>query len=260
MYPTVEILQKSIPSYWLCSLLGIVICILFSLPRKKSFRMLEQVDITNSAALMCVGMIIGARILYLLTILPILIRKLSFLMENPKIAYEVLSNGMVAYGGIIGALITLYIYTGHYKLDKKAFFDFYAPIIPLFHSFGRIGCFLTGCCYGVENHWFGIAFHSSAIAPNDIRLFPVQLLCSGLNLILFAIVLKFEKNNHLEGKAIYFYLLLYSIGRFLIEFLRGDALRGIHYGLSTSQWISVIIFILAFYLLRKRSTRFKASH
>lgn len=260
MYPTVEILQKSIPSYWLCSLLGIVICILFSLPRKKSFRMLEQVDITNSAALMCVGMIIGARIIYLLTILPILIRKLSFLMENPKIAYDVLSNGKVAYGGIIGALITLYIYTGHYKLDKKAFFDFYAPIIPLFHSFGRIGCFLTGCCYGIENHWFGIAFHCSAIAPNNIRLFPVQLLCSLLNIALFTLVLTYEKRNHLEGKAVYFYLLLYSIGRFLVEFLRGDTLRGILFGLSTSQWISVIVFIASLYILMKKFHSLTTSH
>lgn len=253
MYPTVELLQKSIPSYWLCSLLGIVICILFSLMRKKNFRVLEQVDITNSAALMCVGMIIGARILYLVTISPILIRNRAFLIDNPKIAYEVLSNGMVAYGGIIGALLALFVYTGYYKLDRKAFFDFYAPIIPLFHSFGRIGCFMTGCCYGIECHRFGIAFHNSAIAPNDVSLFPVQLLCSLLNIALFALVLVYEKRNHLEGKAVYFYLLLYSIGRFSVEFLRGDTLRGILFGLSTSQWISAMIFTAVLYHLLKKA-------
>ena len=253
MYPTVEILQKSIPSYWLCSLLGILICILVSLPRKKSFLRLESVDISNSAALMCVGMIIGARVLYLITISPILIRNLSFLIDNPNVAYEVVSNGMVAYGGIVGALLTLYIYTGYYKLDKNAFFDFYAPMIPLFHSFGRIGCFLTGCCYGIESHRFGVAFHSSTIAPNDIDLFPVQLLCSVLNIVLFVLVFRYEKRHHLEGKAVFFYLLLYSIGRFLVEFLRGDTLRGVYFGLSTSQWISFIVFIASLYLLRKKA-------
>ncbi len=241
MSPSIELFNKTIPSYWLCSLLGIVICIIVSLFRRKSFSDLEQVDLTNSAALVCVGAIIGARLLYLVTISPILIKNIHVLLSDKSLAYEVLSNGMVFYGGLFGALLSLYIYVRHYRLDVNAFFDFYAPLFPLFHVFGRIGCFMTGCCYGIECQRFGIAYTISAIAPNGVELFPVQLLESSLNIAIFFVVLFFEKKHHLQGKAIWVYLMVYSIARFFIEFLRGDELRGIILGLSTSQWISILV-------------------
>ena len=242
MYPSVIVLGKTIPSYWLCSLLGIFFCSILLLVRHKYFKELEQVDITNIAALACVGMIIGGRVLYLITITPFIIGNYSSILSNKQLLFEVLSNGIVFYGGLIGALVTIYIYTNKYKLDKKAMFDYFAPAIPLFHAFGRIGCFLTGCCYGVESHNCGIAFTHSEIAPNGVPLFPVQLLGSALEFILFVLVIIYERRHHKEGKAIFFYLLVYSVGRFFVEFLRGDAARGIVLGVSTSQWVSMIIF------------------
>lgn len=251
MYPTIVLFNKSIPSYWLCSLLGIIVCIIVSIRRRKKFEILEQVDITNSAALICVGSIIGARLLYLITISPILIENIHVLLTNKSIAYEVLSNGMVFYGGLFGAILTLFIYVRHYNLNTKAFFDFYAPVFPLFHSFGRIGCFLTGCCYGIESSDFGIEYHKSLIAPNGVELFPIQLVCSVLNIALFFIVLSYEKKHHLQGNAIWVYLTIYSIGRFFVEFLRGDVLRGVILGLSTSQWISIIVLLAALFWTKK---------
>lgn len=250
MYPVISLFNKSIPSYWLCSLLGIIVCIIVSLRRKKYFKDLEQVDITNSAALVCIGAIIGARLLYLVTISPILIKNIDVLLSNKSLAYEVLSNGMVFYGGLFGALFTLYAYVRHYNLDSKAFFDFYAPLFPLFHSFGRIGCFLTGCCYGIESHRFGMEYHNSIIAPNDIELLPIQLLCSALNIVLFFGVLIYEKRHHIQGKGIWVYLVVYSVGRFFVEFLRGDELRGIILGLSTSQWISIMLLLVVLFRIK----------
>ena len=253
MYPTIELFQKSIPSYWLCSVLGILICLIFALSRCKKFAPLGQVDVTNGGALAIIGAIIGARVLYVITISPILIRNIDVLMSDWSLTYQVLSNGLVFYGGLFGALLALYLYGRHYRLDMKAYFDFFAPIFPLFHIFGRIGCFLTGCCYGVECPGFGVKYHVSEIAPNGVELFPVQLLGSALNLVLFIVVLSYEKRHHLQGKALDVYLLSYSVLRFLLEFLRGDALRGIILGLSTSQWISIAVFLVILIRRRRRA-------
>lgn len=252
MYPALELFGKTIPSYWLCSLAGISVCGIVALIRHKSFEELQEVDITNSAALLFIGVLIGSRFLYLITIVPILIRHWQILIHNASIAYEVLSNGMVFYGGMLGALCVLYIYTGKYRLDRKAFFDFYAPLFPLFHCFGRIGCFLNGCCHGVVSERFGIAFHNSTSAVNGVPFFPVQLVGSAGNLLLFFLVLFFEKKHHRQGLAMRFYVVLYAIGRFVLEFLRGDDIRGILFGLSTSQWISIVL--LAALVLRAVTT------
>ena len=253
MYPTVLLFGKDIPSYWLCSLLGILICSIAAKQRHKKFTEFQSVDLTNSAALMGIGALIGSRILYLITILPILIPNYRVLLNDLSLAYEVLSNGMVFYGGLIGALLSLHIYTKHYHLDQCIVFDFFAPLVPLFHSFGRLGCFFTGCCYGKEDHVLGLIFSKSQIAPNDIPLFPIQLLSSFLDFILFLAVLYYESRHHKEGTALPFYLLVYSMGRFILEFFRGDELRGIFCGFSTSQWISIFIFITVMHWARKKA-------
>lgn len=242
MYPSVIILGKTIPSYWLCALLGIFFCSILLLIRHKDFKELEQVDITNTAALSGIGMIIGGRVLFVITIIPFIVKNFKAILADRDVLLQILSNGIVFYGGLIGALAAMYMYTSRYKLDKKLMFDYFAPAIPLFHAFGRIGCFLTGCCYGIECDHLGIAFSHSEIAPNGVPLFPVQLLGSALELVLFALVVMYEKKHHKEGKAVFFYLLMYSVGRFFVEFIRGDEARGFLLGISTSQWISMMIF------------------
>ena len=251
-----------IPSYWLCALLGIAVCSAVMIRRRKDFAELEQVDITNTAALACVGMVAGARILYLITISPLLIRNFAVLKADHALAYEVLSNGMVSYGGILGAVLTIFLYTRCYRLDTGVMLDCFAPLFPLFHSFGRVGCFLTGCCYGIPSDSCGLEFNNSVIAPHDISLFPVQLLCAALNLMLFAAVYIYEKKHHRSGTAVLFYLSVYAAGRFAVEFLRGDELRGIAAGLSTAQWISIMVLlaILARHISISIQRRQKAEH
>ena len=244
MYPTFDLFGIRIPSYWVCVLAGISVCCIVAFFRHKHFEELQEVDITNSAALLFVGVLIGSRLLYLITISPLIIRNFRVLTSDLHLAYEVLSNGMVFYGGLFGALCALYIYTGKYKLDRKAVFDYFAPLFPLFHSFGRISCFLNGCCHGKVSERYGIAFTNSLSAANWVPYFPIQLVCSLGNLILFFIVLFYEKNHHRQGKAIFMYLTLYAICRFIIEFFRGDDVRGFLFGLSTSQWISIVLLII----------------
>jgi phosphatidylglycerol:prolipoprotein diacylglycerol transferase len=120
--------------------------------------------------------------------------------------------------------------------------DFVVPAIPLFHFFGRIGCFLAGCCFGIESS-FGFTFnHSIVDEANGINRFPVQLLEAFINILLFFILDVFRRKKLFKQNIIYLYLLLYSFARFFIEFLRGDVYRGFFFVLSTSQIISILIF------------------
>lgn len=89
-----------------------------------------------------------------------------------------------------------------------------------------------------------IKYTNSQFAPNNTNLFPVQLTESACNIIIFIILSYiYKKSKHTE-KIIGLYCILYGILRFLLEFLRGDLIRGIELGLSTSQWISIVLIII----------------
>ena len=83
------------------------------------------------------------------------------------------TNGFVFYGGLIGAVLAMWWYTHHFKMDFWQSVELLIPSVPLVHAFGRIGCFCGGCCYGIPfDPPIGIAFTNSPVAPNGIPLFP----------------------------------------------------------------------------------------
>ncbi len=119
------------------------------------------------------------------------------------------------------------------------------PSIALAQGFGRIGCFLSGCCYGLEtNCALGIVFHNSEYAPNGVRLIPTQLISSGLDFLHCFLLLFYAKRKKADGQVAALYLICYSIGRFILEYFRGDLVRGNVGRFSTSQFISIFLFII----------------
>ena len=104
--------------------------------------------------------------------------------------------------------------------------DTILPSIPLMHAFGRVGCFTAGCCYGIPSDW-GFYFDASPIAPHGVRLLPVQLIESACLLVLFFLMYHYGKQKRLPGKMLAFYLIGYGVIRFILEFFRYDAFRGI---------------------------------
>ena len=115
--------------------------------------------------------------------------------------------------------------------------------------FGRIGCFLAGCCYGVESELFGIVFSNSLAAPNDVKLLPVQLMEAAAELLLFLILLLMKKKGSRGKTLLYTWTIAYAALRFVIEFFRGDEYRGFIGALSTAQVFSVIMIILVLVFL-----------
>lgn len=121
------------------------------------------------------------------------------------------------------------------------------PSVLLFHMFGRLGCFFAGCCYGREANW-GVVFMHSLNAPNGVPLIPVQLFEAAFNLLMLVAILIIRPERKRQGLLLPLYLIAYAIGRFILEFFRGDMGRGI-FLFSTSQWISLFVLPIGIALL-----------
>ena len=146
-------------------------------------------------------------------------------------------------GGLAGGVLAAYVYCRIKKVPFLDYFDLCAPSIAIAQGFGRIGCFMAGCCYGKETSCpIGITFTHSDFAPNHVKLIPTQLISSGLNFLNMVFLLILAKKVGKKGVVAASYMITYSVGRFVIEFFRNDD-RGTILGLSTSQFFSVIIFV-----------------
>lgn len=182
------------------------------------------------------GGLLGAKLLYLITQLPAII-------ENPKLLLKV-TDGFVIYGGILGGIFFAYLFCRKKKVSTLAYFDLAIPSVALAQGFGRLGCLLAGCCYGkTTESAFHIMFHESHYAPNNIPLVPTQILSSGLNFVHFIVLMLLTKYKKADGQITGFYLVFYSIGRFILEYLRGDLIRGSVGRFSTSQFISLFLVV-----------------
>ena len=165
------------------------------------------------------------------------------ILKAPEELFSMLTDGFVVFGGILGGIAAGFWYCKKERLSFLQWFDFLMPAVAVAQGFGRIGCFLAGCCYGKEtDSFFSVIFHSSDYAPNGIPLIPVQLYASILDFLLAALLLWLSGIQKKEGRIAAGYLILYSFGRFFLEFFRGDTERGMAAGLSVSQYISLFTF------------------
>lgn len=156
-------------------------------------------------------------------------------------------NGFVFYGGLLGATSGLLIYSKHKQINFIDLLDVYASLLPLGQAIGRIGCYLNGCCYG--RPYIGILSVEYIIDGKEMTVFPTWFAESAFCLILF--LMMFIINKPLpSGIYSVIYFTAYSVFRFLIEFFRGDSVRGLWYGLSTSQYLSILLLFSSFFLFR----------
>ncbi|MEI6680710.1 MAG: prolipoprotein diacylglyceryl transferase family protein [Mariniphaga sp.] len=249
MLITIRYYGIEIPMYGLMIVIGCILGVLIAIRFNKREDIVQQ-DILFSCCYAGIGAFVGAKLLYLIITLPQLIN-----MTNPPelswglISY-LFSYGFVFYGGALGGLLGVFIYARQYQI---AFFNLAETLIlpiPLVHSIGRIGCFCAGCCYGRPmNPPWGVFFKENSVAPQGIALFPIQLFESALNMILFIVLFIFSRKKRSDGQVMGLYFTGYGIERFFLEYFRYDTERGIIAGLSTSQWISLIIIPIGIFLL-----------
>lgn len=254
MFTTVDTLGAELPYYGIMIALGILACFLLILFTRHKRENIDGVEYVLIGLVSAISAFIMAHIVYGIAHL----NKIIFVVTHTDRFFESIDSfifyfsdifgGMVFYGGLIGACIGAYIYMRKAKLNTNEYSDTLAPCIPLFHAFGRVGCFLVGCCYGIKSD-IGFTYHYAIVeAANGVCRFPVQLLEATENIficILLTVMLcKCKKMQH--GMLIWVYGLIYPVIRFINEFLRGDTVERGFFGIfSTSQWISIFIFALS---------------
>lgn len=149
-----------------------------------------------------------------------------------------LGGGFVFLGGFIGSTLFAALIgqlRPQFKLNRMQF-----TLIPLLwsHAIGRVGCFLAGCCYGTHTELpWAVSLHADHRHP--VQLYEAAALC-----VLAFGLSKFKTNFQLIG-----YLIGYGLVRWSLEWLRGDYLRGIWLGLSSSQWVSAAMVLMGIVLL-----------
>lgn len=226
-----EILEFHTPMYMIFACIGLFALMMFIYNR------LELLELKFEQFLVMIAFIVagvagGSKLLCILTRLPDVFADFSW-----KALFTMIwVAGFVFYGGLLGAFLGLYLYCRFFKRDYKYFVQVIIPAFPLFHTFGRLGCFFAGCCYGKPASW-GVAMSET---PDILRI-PIQLIESGSVFIIF-ITLYILQKKHVKISLAHLYLFLYSILRFILEFFRGDEVRGVWLGISTSQWVSMFIF------------------
>ncbi len=203
--------------------------------------------IMNLAPWIIAGGILGARILYVI----------SYYSEEfaDKPWYEIFllrRSGLVYYGGLIGASISTVLYCLKEKLPVWKVADILAPSIALGHIFGRLGCLMTGCCFGrpTEYPW---AIHFPADHPtHGTGVHPSQIYESLLNAGLFTFLIWFYKRKKFHGQIFAVYLIGYAFLRTFVESFRGDypdRLKTFGGFLTPAQTVSTAVFATGIILL-----------
>lgn len=263
MYPVIEIFGKEFGTYSILAVFGMLLSFFVAFLLSKRYNV-EREDFIMLVLCIVAGVLVGSHILFGITnikYIVILFKNISEFSFSEIISILInCFGGMVFYGGFIGAYIGVLVYTKITKnIERAIALDLLAVAVPLFHVFGRIGCFLGGCCFGREWSW-GFTVHGNMLYPaiNDVLRIPVQLIEAGCNLAIFLLILILYKKLSRRGILIYIYMIIYPVIRFVLEYFRGDEIRGELFSLSTSQWISIILFV--FSIVKLLAIRYRDKH
>ena len=170
------------------------------------------------------------------------------------------AGGLTYYGGFIGAALMAIVVLRRDRFPFWKAADMAGFAIPIGLGFGRMGCLLAGCCFGLQSESpLALAFpsHSPAseaqfragqlVSASDWshRVLPTQIFESAMSLAIAALCLLWvHGRKRYDGQVFTVFLALYALGRFALEFLRDDD-RGALLGLSTSQLIGAVLVALA---------------
>ncbi len=219
MFPEIfKIGDLVISTYGVLVAVGMIVSFYVALHfgKKEGF---EEKQIENLFIFTVISGIIGARIAYII--------------EHPDQFktlvdyFAVWKGGIDWFGGFIGGVLAVAFLIHKYKLPLLKIADVGGISIVIGHAIGRLGCTAAGCCYGkpVPEHsfWehFSIKFPEGSQAPPGLNLYPTQPLEAVGNFLIFFFLFFLYKRKSFDGQIFSFYLVLYGLERFLLEFMRG---------------------------------------
>lgn len=230
-----DIFGIQIKSYGLMIAIGIIIAssLFIHKGKKKGY---DEDSLLNLIIFTVIGGVLGGKGLFIIT-------ELRDIIKDPSILLN-FGYGFVIYGAIGGGALAMYLYCRKHDWNILEILDITVAGLAIAQGFGRIGCFLAGCCYGAETDLpIGVVFPEGGLAPAGIHLHPTQIYSSIFDFILGFFLLYYGRKKRENGRVLSMYLIIYSIGRFAVEFLRNDP-RGNVGLLSTSQFIAIFTLIL----------------
>lgn len=202
--------------------------------------------------------IIGARIFHVIFTTPL------YYLKNPLEIFAIWHGGLSIHGAVAGGILGTIWFAHRRRISFWSIADTLAPALILSQGIGRIACLFSGDAYGKPTSlpWAITFSNPLSMAPIGIPLHPTQLYEVILNLIIFIILLKLRFRIKMNGGLFLLYAGLYSIGRFIIEFFRGDERTYGIFGMSISvaQILSLLIIVTVLvYFINKRFGRRKLS-
>ncbi len=238
--------------YGVCIVIGIVCAFLIGYYLCKKTNLNTDDFILICAYLIAFGFL-GAKLLYILVSFRATDFRLVF--TNLKTFNYYISSGFVFYGGVIGGFIALFLVKKIHKLDVCEYFKAIVPSLCIAHSFGRIGCSLAGCCHGrITTGRIYFLYKHSIVAPNNVKLFPIQGI-EAISVLIIGIICTIFVLRRSKVRVEYLYMLSYAMLRFILEFFRGDQERGSFLIFSTSQIISLLFIIMVSIIVLHNSKR-----
>jgi phosphatidylglycerol:prolipoprotein diacylglycerol transferase len=204
--------------------------------------------------------IAGARLFYLIQYHDRVFENVSSPFGFLYTVINLSNGGIVLYGGLIAAAVAYFVYCHVNRVRPLALLDIITPSIFLGIGFGRIGCFLNGCCYGDQSSlpWavqfpresatFGALVEKGIIQPDAVctpPLHPTQIYSAIDGFVLALLTGWYFSRRRRNGEVFAIGLLIYPITRFLIEFIRGDEPGQMGTRFTISQWISAAMFLVA---------------
>ncbi|MBO4631770.1 MAG: prolipoprotein diacylglyceryl transferase [Lentisphaeria bacterium] len=223
---------------------------------KRNYARMTSDQVIDLSIIVVVCGILGARIAYVIQFFD------QFRGDFWKI-FRIDQGGLVFYGGFILAALVIFRYVRKHKLCVSRILDICAPAMAIGHAFGRVGCFIQGCCFGIPCKSFGVVYPpgtapaarypdvnsvflnlqtSGKAAASSLPLLPVQLLESAGNLLLGIGLLLLFRRIRKSGTIAAAYFIGYGILRFVLECFRGDHTDRI-IGLTRAQLVGLFIMI-----------------
>lgn len=237
MYKYLQIEGFQIPSYTIMIVVGFLICNLIA---QRTFKTDQQaykkfllVELFGG-----IGAIIGAKSL---TIMKLFMREGTFSLSWNDFS----EAGYSYYGGVAGFFIIAYLVCRIEKYSANAIAQEYLFLLPLLHSFWKVGCFLGGCCYGKEyKGLFSVVYPAGVNALSGTSVFPSPLFEAIVSLLISIILLLVRKSKK-KVDYVGLFLVLYGTTRFFLEYFRHHDTLSV---LSDGQINSVICGGIGFYL------------
>ncbi len=176
--------------------------------------------------------------------------------DNPIEALKIWTGGLSFIGAPIFGFGYAWLYCRRHNLSFLSAADIGAPGFALAYAFGRIGCFLNGCCYGHAcNLPWAVRFHADGTsdaltAPSH----PTQIYAAVMSLCIFAVLHRLRRRQHRDGEVLLVYFMLYAVYRFINDFFRGGATsKALAFGLTDGQLVAIVALpILALLMMRLR--------